>query len=301
VPARKVPFDIDAGPGSNGRAVVAYSRCATEPTTADPTAFSGCRLYRYEVPNGPERQITKTVSGGRSHTHPAIWRGRIAWIETDDPPAKAPNPRLVLANLDGSGRRVINAVTKYRCWKNYDPKPPRICGPTTRRIVGGIDLSPAGVAISESYACAQAPGRGTGGCGGGFNQRDVVLARKGAHPRRIADLTAGEGGQTFVGPAFAGNALLFARACHGDPGGCNRGGARVIRYDMRRNRFTRADSPVALYGFAADAGRVYELFERRPDFGCRSFDVDASTLFSPCALVDAGALPFTTFRDGRQP
>ena len=301
VPTRTRPFDVDAGPGPGGEPLLAYSRCTTEDNRGRPPA-AGCSLYLYDVGNGSERRLSIGRRRGLSQTHPAIWRDQIAWVWTSDDYLDT-NPRLVLSKLDGSRRRIVNAITRYRCWRNYNPVPPRICGPTTSRRVNGIDLSPAGVAIVQSYSCPQANGV-SGGCGGGNGQRDVVFARGGAHPRRIADSISGENGQAFVGPVFDGGALLFARACHGgDPGGPVECVARLIRYDLRTGRFKRTPSPVGLYGLASDAGSVYELFEPQNP-GCSWFDFPADQkpfATGPCTLADAGPLSFSTFRDGRRP
>ena len=154
VPARRAAFDADLGPGAGGKPVLVYSRCATDPSFARPLAFRGCRLYRFDLPNGPERALTVHRPAGFSDTHPAIWRGRLAWVRRADSGAGADRPEVLLANADGSGAaRALPLITLRRCWRNFDPSPPTVCGPTSRRAVAGLDLSPAGVAVSQEYLC----------------------------------------------------------------------------------------------------------------------------------------------------
>ena len=303
VPTRASAFDVDLGPGASGTPVAVYSRCATDPSFAEPLGYAGCRLYRYDLPNGPERAIPIHRRAGFSDTTPAIWRGRVAWVRRADAGAGADRPQVLLGAVDGTGTpHTLPLITERRCWRNYDPSPPLICGPTSRRSVRGLDLSPAGVAISQEYLCPHAKGADPGGCGGGFREDELTLRTAGGNLHRLADTVAGLGGQIWTGPAFSGNGLFFARACLGDPGGCNRGGNRIVRYDLHTHRFTRAPGPVRLYGLGIDAGRFYELLEPQPDRGCSLFYVAPAERppgQGSCDVIDAGALTFARYRDGR--
>lgn len=90
-----VPFDVDLGPGENGKPVAVYSRCRTEP---DPvtvrnrfgsrvftgpypawTAGRGCDLFRFDFEAGNERLIRGASTAQASEMLPSVWRGRIAF------------------------------------------------------------------------------------------------------------------------------------------------------------------------------------------------------------------------------
>ena len=308
VATRGAAFDVDLGPGPDGTPVAVYSRCAADPTFAEPLGYRGCRLYRYDLPGGPEQAIPIRRPAGFSDAKPAIWRGRLAWVRRADSGPGGDRPQVLVGAADGSGTpRPLSLITLHRCWRNYDPSPPTICGPTRRRSVRGLDLSPAGVAISQEYLCPAAPKFGRAGCGGGgggFYETELTMSTAGGHLRRLADSVAGLGGQIWTDPVFSGGGLYFARACLGDPGGCARGGSRIVRYDLRTHRYTRSPGPPRLYGLGLGAGHVFELLEPQPDRGCSLFYVAASMRppgQGPCELIDAGAPAFARYRGGRSP
>lgn len=115
-------------------------------------------------------------------------------------------------------------------------------------------------------------------------------------------MVAGLSGQSWIGPSLSGGGLYFGRSCVGDPSGCDRGGSRIVRYDLVRHWFTRAPGPRRLYGLAVTAAHTYELAEPAPDRGCSLFYVPPAQRpqgQGPCTLVDAGVLMFTKNRDGR--
>src|SRR4051812_21369403 len=81
LPYRAVPFDADAGPDAAGRPVVDYSRCATDPTTADEWLRArGCRIeeLRLDAPAEP-RAVPGTHARGSSETTPSRWGAAIAF------------------------------------------------------------------------------------------------------------------------------------------------------------------------------------------------------------------------------
>ena len=312
VPTRRGPFDADLGPGTHGNTVLVYSRCATDPSFEQPLGYDGCRLYRVDLPHGTEHRIPVRRRRGFSDTNPAVWGGGLAWVRRADTGAGADRPQVLLGSADRVVTpRPVALVTLRRCWRNYDPSPPRICGPTSRRAVLGIDLAADGIALAESYLCPQTAKTGSGGCGGGFLQHDLLLKPftdpshlLGAPTRRIADTISGEGGQAWVGPSFSGHKLYFARTCLSDAGGCPHGGNRIVRYSLRTHRFTRAPGVAHLYGLAVSSGHVYQLAEPDAYRGCSLYYVPVVQRppeQGPCTLVDAGALTFTQRRDGRTP
>ncbi len=90
VAPRAVPFDVNLGPDSRGRAVAVYSRCAVEPdlgaagdSLSAPyppyTRGRGCDLYRYNFATGQERKLGGASTDQASEVLPSIWRDQIAF------------------------------------------------------------------------------------------------------------------------------------------------------------------------------------------------------------------------------
>lgn len=84
VAARRVPFDVDLGPGANGGVVAMYSRCRQEPTLSsflvplpDHATGRGCDLYQYNPGLQRERRLALKGSPEASEFLPTIW-GR--WV-----------------------------------------------------------------------------------------------------------------------------------------------------------------------------------------------------------------------------
>lgn len=89
VPSRKVPFDVDLGPGRDRAATGVYSRCRLEAETSSfelPrwTDGRGCRLYRLDVASGREQRVGSGLPAGWSTVLPTVWRDRIAYAARDD-------------------------------------------------------------------------------------------------------------------------------------------------------------------------------------------------------------------------
>lgn len=88
VAQRTVPFDVDLGPGSDGRVVAVYSRCRTEPRMdrrsggAAPvwTTARDCDLYRYDFRRGREEELGGPSTGQATEVLPSIWRDQVAFV-----------------------------------------------------------------------------------------------------------------------------------------------------------------------------------------------------------------------------
>jgi hypothetical protein len=82
---RRVPFDVDLGPDTPGRAVAMYSRCRRERPVwmlgADTPAGlpSGCVLYRYDFATKREGRIAG-ITGSGSFYLPSLWQNEIAYV-----------------------------------------------------------------------------------------------------------------------------------------------------------------------------------------------------------------------------
>lgn len=97
ISTRRVPFDVDLGPATNGHVTAVYSRCAgdhsyraQQPTgsgllayAALPTSDSDCRLYEVDLAIGKERRLARLHQRGASEVLPTLWRNRIAFVRVD--------------------------------------------------------------------------------------------------------------------------------------------------------------------------------------------------------------------------
>ena len=114
---RAVPFDADIGKDERGRLTVVYSRCAQESIGRFDTYLpnyiggEGCDLYAYDVGRRQERRLEGLSRRDALEYHPAIWRGRVAFVRVYN---RRPGPAGVLAHLyyadlDGGGLRRLRA------------------------------------------------------------------------------------------------------------------------------------------------------------------------------------------------
>jgi hypothetical protein len=88
VPERSVPFDADAGSDADGKPVVVYSRCATDPAVwpiPDWETAGGCDVYELPLTGASiERKLTPASSASASETTPSMWRGALAFARHTD-------------------------------------------------------------------------------------------------------------------------------------------------------------------------------------------------------------------------
>lgn len=113
VATRTVPFDVDLGPDTRGRAVAVYSRCRHEVPLwvaavagALPSLPSGCTLYRYDFTSRRESRIAGIVGGGSGSFYlPTIWRNELAYVRL-----RGSRPALYAQPLSAPRRHRIVAV-----------------------------------------------------------------------------------------------------------------------------------------------------------------------------------------------
>jgi hypothetical protein len=214
VESRSVPFDADLGTGPGGRPLAVYSRCAVDPphdelatSPPDYTRGRGCRIVEYDV---LRRRETELRAGGQGEMLPAVWRDRIAFVRM-----VRGRPRLYLRlRRGGAARRLPDGPTR-------DP----FDHPTS------LDLSGRKLAVAWSFAGSMlAPGS------------HIRLIDTEARTTRIVDHYRGGGlsSQSRIAPSFEGGALYWARACFGDPGGCEGRRIGLLRRGVRSGRTTRA-------------------------------------------------------------
>ncbi|MFP5361111.1 MAG: hypothetical protein ACLGI5_00100 [Thermoleophilia bacterium] len=87
IAARAVPFDVDLGPGTDGRVLAVYSRCEQEPqlerrSTGPAPAWTTarrCDLYRYDFRSGQE-VLLDGPSTSNTEVLPTIWRDRVGFV-----------------------------------------------------------------------------------------------------------------------------------------------------------------------------------------------------------------------------
>lgn len=87
VPPRTVPFDLDLGPGPDGKVVAVYSRCREEGDSSYPAPIGlplygggqGCDVYRLRIAGGRERRVAFASSRRWVEVLPTIWRDRLVF------------------------------------------------------------------------------------------------------------------------------------------------------------------------------------------------------------------------------
>ena len=109
IPGRKVPFDVDLGPGRGGGLSAVYSRCRDEGgfgPEAVPTALAvrGCDLFEYDFRSRRERRRSETARRGFDEVLPTIWRGRIAFARLSTTKRGYRPPRLLISTAGGAPR-----------------------------------------------------------------------------------------------------------------------------------------------------------------------------------------------------
>jgi hypothetical protein len=239
------PFQADIGPDSAGRPALVYHRCA-----AVPGAPTGCDLFVYSLEGATgERPVRNANDPEHNDIAPTIWRGRIAWTR-DYGRGSEPNPIVYAKSLTAPRSRPstrLPGVPQRRCG-DVD----RVCGPTSGRRVGALELWGENLAQVVSYGCR--------GCSG-IDQTELRLVDIGDRSaRQIAFQVVGLSGQSLVGPSFAVGRVAWYRACLGDPSGCLGGRAGAFRATLTSGRYERGPAgPVAVRGFADAGAAQYQV------------------------------------------
>jgi hypothetical protein len=242
VRARGVPFDVDLGPGADGRLTAVYSRCAREPDRffGLPSYVNGrgCRLYRLDVASGAERRLGDG-SPRRSDFLPSLWRGSVAFARTYGDRG----PFLYLRRADGSVRRLRR-------------------GPRGRvRGLGPTRLDLAGPRLAVGWEHVEGRGAPSDGEGWGPGHVTSVFVYGVRGGRRLIDrTTAGERSRQLALPSLDGATLRYGLSVRGGPDEF-----RSIRLPGGRRQ--RSAAPSDLYSVAASGGVLaYSLFA----FGSRA-------------------------------
>jgi hypothetical protein len=112
---RSTPFDADAGPDSQGRPTLVFSRCTRAPTSTktapvpDWATAGGCRIHELTLGHGREHRLAGLPAGGPrdSDYAPSIWRGQISFARL---PAGAHTARILLSGPRGRLRRLAGGT-----------------------------------------------------------------------------------------------------------------------------------------------------------------------------------------------
>lgn len=108
VAPRRVPFDVDLGPASDGRTVAVYSRCREDPRFVfdDPLLLSyregsGCAVFRYDFARSREQRLNRVSAPKGSEFLPSIFGSTIAFARKRSDRGLGSFPRIVLRDDRG--------------------------------------------------------------------------------------------------------------------------------------------------------------------------------------------------------
>lgn len=199
-----IPFDL--GPDAAGRPSLLVSVCGQR----------SCALRIARLPDAASRRIAGTGQPGPA-TAPTLWRNQVAWVDA--------NRRVILRARPGSRRRSLDPWFGHRC---ATTRGPWRCGAPG---VDGLELRGELLAGVVSFDLVDEGGDVTG---------VGLLNTTTGHGQAEPVVGIGEGGQTFLAPAFAdAHTLSWMLTCLGDPAGCE-GQGGIYRRDLRTDRVSFA-------------------------------------------------------------
>jgi hypothetical protein len=247
VPTRAIPFDVDLGPGPDGRLTAVYSRCEEETpgvggfAPMDIDEGRGCEIKLHVLGTSEERPVLSTTDA--DEFWPTIWRDRIAFGRTYD--TKPALPYLYVRPVAG-GRSIRM------------PGGPR--GADGRSRPSSLELFGRRLAFAWTYQ----------GTGEGLDTEvrlDDVRGREA--PRRL-DAQAGGGltGRVLAWPAFA-EGVQWSRACYGDQSGCV-GQPELRSYAISTGARRGADAPKGIVSHDRDGDATYLLVDEAAGTDCQS-------------------------------
>jgi hypothetical protein len=261
VPQRAVPFDVDLGPGPDGRTVAVYSRCAQEPPLGSgfaPTLYNrgrGCDLFLFDFATGAERRLANASAPNASEFFPTIWRGTLAFGRTYD--SKPDLPYIYTRPVEGTARSTRQpGGARNACARNRSTGRTS-CSPATQSRPMSLELWGRRLAFAWTFA--------------GFNEglnTEIRLDTIGGGHTVLAHQNGGGLTQVQLGwPAFENGRVYWSVSCFGDPGGC------PGRFGLRRVRITTrepgsAPAPAATIAHERDAGTAYLLTDAVPGTDC---------------------------------
>jgi hypothetical protein len=275
VPPRRVPFDVDLGPGPNGGTVAVYSRCDRDPPGAGspaPALYNrgvGCDIFLFDFATGAETRVVDASSPTATEFFPTIWRNTIAFGRTYD--NKRAFPYLYTRRLGSRSPSLrMPGGQRNACARNRNTGRTS-CSPDTVSRPMALDLWGKRLAFTWTFS----------GLREGLDQ-DIRLDTIGGEHRAIARQSGGGLTQIQLGwPGFENGRVYWVAGCFGDPSGCP-GRVGLRRYRIATREIETAPAPAtALLSHDRDAGTSYLLVDSRPGTDCIG---DPAVLGGTCTL-----------------
>ena len=218
VPWRYVPFDVDLGPGPDGRVRAVYSRCVREPGWSRGYSYlplwtrgRGCDIYIYDFRSRREHRLDSVSTPGASEFLPALWRDRIAFVRVYQ---GRTGPQRALPYI------YVGRLGKRGAWRRA-PGGARgalgIPGPT------GLDLYGRNLAFTWGWAGADREDR----------RIEVRLDTIGVRHAKLIGTAMGPTWRAFyLTPTFDRGRLFWGEACYGDTEPCRGRRGEVMSYRL---------------------------------------------------------------------
>lgn len=193
-------------------------------------AFLRCATVCRVVVSDLGGRRAQTVAGSERASSPTIWGSRVAWVFG--------RATVMTRRFGAAGVTRLPGAPRRKCDGSRCRRP-------TGASVDQLELYRERLALITTYNLSD-------------SSRTEVRAEsvRGGPQRLIAHMTVAEGGQRWVGPAWARNHLYFYKSC---PFGCSDGG--TYRYDPDSGAYARRTSNTTLAGFAMDddGRRAFEI------------------------------------------
>jgi hypothetical protein len=268
VPTQARAFDADIGTDANGRPSVVVSLCDRD-----------CDLYVSGLEPGDRPRRARGVNtGAHDEVAPSIWGGSIAFgreVNRNRVDMYEKGPRSRLRRLPGLGATRCGAV-----------EPPS-CRPVENVDLEATERTGRWIAQSWNYQPDDF---------GGHAQNEIRLTdRSGTRDLRIASMTTGEGGQTYLGLSIARGDVAFFKGCQGDPSGCSTRNSGALRYDISTRRYQIAGANEDWTGWAWDGESDYHVPSA---FDCTGGDSGAPPS-EACAIYRRDDLTWSSIRAAR--
>jgi len=271
---RRVPFDVDLGPGPDGGTVAVYSRCDRDPPVGagfGVTLYNrgvGCDIFLFDFATGAERRLANASSPTATEFFPTIWRNTLAFGRTYD--NKRAFPYIYTRPVNGTATSTRQpGGARNACLRNRNTGRTS-CSPETVSRPIALELWGRRLAFAWTFS----------GLREGLDT-EIRLDTIGGGHTLVAHQSGGGLTQVQLGwPAFQDGRVYWSAACFGDPGGC------PGRFGLRRYRITTretdtAPGPAPTLAHERDAGTTYLLTDAAPGTDCLG---DPEVAGGTCAL-----------------
>ena len=193
-------------------------------------AFVRCAAVCRVVVSDLDGRHAQTVAGSEGASSPTIWGSRVAWVRGD--------ATVLTRRMGTAGITRLPGAPRRKCAAGGCERP-------RHASVDDLELQRDQLALITTYDLPD------------FRRAEVrTESVRGGAQRLIAHMTVAEGGQFWVGPAWADGHLYFYKSC---PFGCDQG---AYRHDPDTGAYAWArKSDTTLAGFAMDddGRRAFEI------------------------------------------